>query len=151
MITVHDDQNHFPVCMSMGGNQGKDEAIAANIAELLNQFDSRSKTKNAQWMRDRNSKTERRLVAELLESNRIISQDAKRIFTLGEQVKHLQAEVERLKAAFGPTIELLQHIEWDFEYAAIHKTELVLTQKSDRPALQRELARLLAIVEKGTE
>jgi uncharacterized small protein (DUF1192 family) len=70
---------------------------------------------------------------------------------LEELARRAKAEVERLKAAFGPTIELLQHIEWDFEYAAIHKTELVLTQKSDRPALQRELARLKAIVEKGTE
>jgi hypothetical protein len=65
------------------------------------------------------------------------------------KVGELKAEVEMLKAAFRPTIELLQHIEWDFEYAAIHKTELVLTQKSDRPALQRKLARLKAIVEGG--
>ena len=70
---------------------------------------------------------------------------------LEELARRAKAENDRLKAAFGPTIELLQHIEWDFEYAARHKTELVLTQKSDRPALQRELARLRAIVEKGTE
>lgn len=89
-----------------------------------------------------------RLVAELLESNSIISRDAKQIFTLGEQAKHLQAEVERLRAAFGPTIELLKAVEkrltlveqWDFDGYGEPYNSVV-----------KELARLKAIVEKGAK
>ena len=62
--------------------------------------------------------------------------------------KFLQAEVERLKAAFGPTIEVMESAkrrletveQWDFDGYGEPYNSVV-----------KELARLRAIVEKGTE
>ena len=56
------------------------------------------------------------------------------------KIKELQAEVERLKAAFAPTIELLR--VW---------TEFFLVKGNEHKQAEDELVRLRAIVEKGTE
>jgi uncharacterized small protein (DUF1192 family) len=63
------------------------------------------------------------------------------------KIKALQAEVERLKAAFGPTIELLESLERFFSGRVFLKAAPIV----GATAINSELARLKAIVKKGTE
>ena len=61
-----------------------------------------------------------------------------------DQLKALTAEVERLKAAFEPTIELLESVRSNSAISA--EVWIALAEP-----VKHELARLRAIVEKGTE
>jgi tRNA U34 5-carboxymethylaminomethyl modifying enzyme MnmG/GidA len=60
-----------------------------------------------------------------------------------DQVKALTAEVARLKAAFGPTIEMLKRVDGKGPFEFLHP--------EISASVKQELARLRAILEKGTE
>ncbi|MEI8281883.1 MAG: hypothetical protein WCG75_05725 [Armatimonadota bacterium] len=61
-----------------------------------------------------------------------------------DEIERLQAEVERLNAAFVPTIELLESVRSNS--AISDEVWIALAEP-----VKQELARIKAIVEKGTE
>lgn len=63
-----------------------------------------------------------------------------------DEIERLQSEVERLEAAFAPTIELLEAVERFFSGRVFLKAAPIV----GATAINSELARLKAIV-KGTE